>query len=343
MQHVKSQPDFQQRIGYAIFHNLTVLVFVLALSNTLATRGTAAGAAPFTSQNVPVIRNLISQVRQYAHIKTIHFQAVGHYEMRFQNGKTLAFTNTYTYWGEGTEFRIDFQQFTPEGEFDVLVTDNGRHYRRFNRIADQLFVLPPHPVHGEGPYIRCPILEPLAFLAPLHARWHWLSLARVAGNLKSVLDRCREARNCAHRGAGGTLTGCISGSLYGRSVRVVFTMRGSKETHPMVTGWVASGGRKGTEHRVRLSGVRYRAFRLKSGRTIDLPIAFLEHANRRTSAAVIRVVIRHIVLDQPISPGKFTINYKLAKVVVDETRPGKWKYITIQPTHPATGSTRNLK
>ena len=305
--------------------------------------GVIANAVPVAKQPA-LVGDLISQVRQYAEIKTIHFQAVGHCKIRFKSGKIAVFKNTYSYWGDGSEFRIDFQQFTPGGEFDVLITDNGKHYRRFDRIADQLVVLPAHPSHGEGPYIRCPILEPLAFLAPPKARWHWLNLSRIASDAGSVIDRCRKARRYRGRNVASGLVGRLTSSLYGRPVVVRFTVGGGAERLPLVTGWVATrNGRGGKRLRVRLGDVRYRAFTLKSGATIHLPVAFVERSRQNPSAGVFRVMIHHISIDQPISPEKFTIDYKLARVVVDETGRGKPKYITVQPTHAAPGGTRNLK
>ena len=53
-------------------------------------------------------------------------------------GKTEVAKTRYEYWGSGIKYHIDFQQFLHGATVDVLVTDNGKHFRMFDRISDIL-------------------------------------------------------------------------------------------------------------------------------------------------------------------------------------------------------------
>jgi hypothetical protein len=309
------------------------LQLMSVIIGTLAATGSAVAARPTIQQEV------LRQTRQYLHIRTIHFLAVGHYRTTL-NGKASTFTSRYSYWGEGVKFRIDFRQFVPGASFDVLITDNGRHYRYFDRIGDELRVMHSHPTRGESPDIQNPILEPLIFLVPGNSRWHWLNLARFARNPQSVLRRCFAVKICAaSRPARGGLHGCVFGSISGMLTRFDLTIGAGK--HGLVDAVLARKV-KGRSN-LHLYRISYRSFRTPSGRVLKLPTAFEEEGSQGAANVSVAVAISHIVIDRPIPPGKFTINYKLAKVVVDETHPGKWKYVTVQPSHPAPGGVRNLK
>ena len=296
-----------------------VLIGLLAVS--------IANAAPVTKQPA-VVGDLISQVRQYAAIKTIHFQAVGHYKLTL-HGKATDFTERYKYWGSGTEFRISFQQNRPGASFDVLITDNGHHFRYFDRLVGQLRIMQSHPTHGETPDMRNPILEPLIFLIPEKARSHWLNLARFTRNPRSVLRRCLAVKNCARAGQRSEdLRGCVSGSLARKPTRFTFGISTGK--HAFVEGVVALQ-RKGGSY-LHIYGIKYHNFRTPSGRVLRLPTSFAEKGRQGAANVSVAMAISRIVIDRPIPPGKFTIDYKLARVVVDETGRGKPKYIPIQPT-----------
>jgi hypothetical protein len=298
----------------------------------------ARAKSPDTRLN-PIVRALLSQARQYVRIKTIHFLAIGHYKV-VANGSTNHYRERYEYWGAGVKYRIDFQQFLRSASFDILMTDNGRHFKYFDRIADQLRVMRSHPTHGETPDMRNPILEPLMFLIPPNARWHWLNLARIARNPESVLSRCRAISNCgATVLAGAGLRGCLAGSLAGKPVQFSFTIPSRRRG--LVTDVFARQKKSGNY--LHLLKIAYRAIHTTSGHVIELPVSFIERGRENNASVSVAMAISHLIIDQPISPAKFTINYKLAKVVVDETGRGKWKYITVQPTHPAPGGTRNLK
>ena len=296
----------------------------------------AAAPAP---PRAAVVRAVVSQLRQYSELKTIHFLAQGNYTMVVPN-RTIHFTERYEFWGAGTKFRIDFQQFRPGASFDVLITDNGHRFRYFDRIGDQLRVMQSHPKYGETPDMRNPILEPLMFLIPPNARWHWLNLARIARNPESVLSRCRAISNCgATVLAGAGLRGCLAGSLAGKPVQFSFTIPSRRRG--LVTDVFARQKKSGNY--LHLLKIAYSAIHTTSGHVIELPVSFIERGRENNASVSVAMAISHLTIDQPISPAKFTINYKLAKVVVDETGRGKWKYITVQPTHPAPGGTRNLK
>lgn len=299
----------------------------------------AADHPPMRFRSSAIAKAVLSQFHQYTLIKTIHFLAIGHYKV-VANGSTSHYRVRYEYWGAGVKYRIDFQQFLRGASFDVLMTDNGRHFRYFDRIGDQLRIMQSHPTHGETPDIRNPILEPLVFLIPPNSRWHWLNLARIARNPESVLGRCRAISSCgAIVPAGADLRGCLAGSLAGKPVQFSFTIPSSRQG--LVTDVIARQ-KKGGNY-LHLLKIAYRATHTASGHAIELPASFIERGRENNASISVAMAISHLTIDQPISPGKFTINYKLAKVVVDETRPGKWKYITIQPSHPAPGGTRNLK
>ena len=295
----------------------------------------------------PVAKAILWQARQYTHINTIHFKAVLHDMVTMRTGKIESSIERYEYWGAGEKYRIDYQHFTPRVDIDYLVTDNGRHHRAFDRIADILAIGPTHPVQGVTPVIENPILEPLAPLAHHFPRRlktphiHWVNLARFARNPNSIFDRCRQVRNCGKKGP----RGCILGAYEGKPAHVRFTISGGA-SHPLVSGWRANEFRSGSY--IRLSRIRYQAFRLKSGRKIFLPVEYVEKGMIRNLPIPIsgpfttKVFISHVSIDKPIPPGKFTINYKLAGLIIDETH-GKYKYIAVQPTQPALPRTHILK
>lgn len=314
---------------------LFAVIAVLALTLMVNAVDEAAAPAP---PRAAVVRAVVSQLRQYSELKTIHFLAQGNYTMVVPN-RTIHFTERYEFWGAGTKFRIDFQQFRPGASFDVLITDNGHRFRYFDRIGDQLRVMQSHPKHGETPDMRNPILEPLIFLIPLKARWHWLNLARLARNPQLVLSRCLAIKPLATGAVSeGWLGGRTTGSLAGKPTRFTFYLSpGGQDLVGQVTARASDG-----KSVLRLHAIRYETFHTKTGDVL-LPTAFRENGRQGPTRVAMSMAISHILVDRPISPNRFTINYKLARVVVDETGRGKWKYITVQPTHPAPGGTRNLK
>ena len=314
----------------------------------------ACAAAPKT-QPSPVVQALLWQARQYTHIKTIHFQAVAHSTVTTVKGKKETFTQRYEYWGAGKKYRIDYQQFAPHADFDVLVTDDGRHFEWFSRISDMLCIGPTHPIHGVVPGMQNPILEPLVPLAPyfpLHLgtpHWRWVNLARFARNPKSIFNRCRQVRNCGKKGLNGSLHGCISGAYNGLASHVSFKVA-SRMYHPLVTTWIADEYQHVGSY-VSMYIIRYKAFHLESRRMIFLPVAFEVKGMTKNIPGLwsgpftVNVIISHVTLDKPIPPGKFTINYKLAHIVDEVTGHGKsrkFHYITVHPaTRPAPPRERN--
>jgi hypothetical protein len=311
--------------------------FAMLAPAMLDTAGDGAVAPP--PSGAAVVRAVVSQLRQYSELKTIHFLARGNYKMVVPN-RTIHFTERYAFWGAGTKFRIDFQQFRPGASFDVLITDNGRRYRYFDRIGDELRVMRSHPRHGETPDMRNPILEPLIFLIPRKARWHWLNLARLAGNPQSVLTLCLAIKRFVTGGMpGAALGGFTSGSLAGKPTRFTFYLSsGVRDLVSRVAAREVSG-----HGLLQLHAIKYKAFHTKAGRVLLLPTAFQENGRQGPARFAMTMNISDISVDRPIPPSRFTIDYKLARVVVDETAGGKWKYITVQPAHPAPGGTRILK
>jgi thiol-disulfide isomerase/thioredoxin len=276
----------------------------------------ARAASPPTQPN-PVAQALLWQARQYTHVKTIHFQAVAHSTVTTVKGKKETFTQRYEYWGEGIKYRIDFQQSAPKAHFDVLVTDNGRHYRMLNRIPHFLTIEPTHPIYFATPGMQNPILEPLAPLAPYFSwrlqtpHWWWVNLARMARNPQSVFNRCRAVRSCGMTGPGRGLQGCILGAVNGTPAQVRFTIGGGMP-HPLVTGWTAKQFRYPGAY-IRLSRINYRTFQLPSGRKIFLPVAIEKTGISRPIGPwrglfTENIVISHISIDKPIPAGKFTID-----------------------------------
>ena len=247
------------------------------------------------------------------------------------------------------KYRIDYQQFAPFGGFDLVATDNGKHFRMFNRIDDTLRIGPTHPIHGDIPTMQNPILEPLIPLAPFfpfhHHKWtphvQWVNLARIVRNPNSVFNRCRQVRDCEKTGPGGSLHGCILGAYSHYLAHVTFTVDGGRTRYPLVTGWTAKMLQYPGSY-TRLGRIRYRTFHLPAGRKIFLPVEFeLKGVAKNVPGPISgpfrgSVVVSHISIDKPIPPGKFTINYKLAHFIIEVTGHGKsrkFHYITV---HPAT-------
>ncbi len=306
-----------------------------------------------------VAQALLWQARQYTHIKTLHFLAVSHTTFRTVKGKKETIHNRYEYWGSGIKYRIDYQEFGPHADEDVVVTDNGRHSRQFYRISDYLTIGPTHPIYGVLPVPQNPILEPLAPLAPYfpfrHHKWashvQWINLPRFARNPKSIFDRCFQVRVCGNKSPDGSLHGCITGAVDWSAAQVRFKIFGGGWSHPMVTGWIAKKLQyPGNYSYIRLGRIRYRTIRLKSGRKIYLPVTYVKKGIMKFAIwrgpATTKMVISHISLDKPIPLGKFTINYKLAHTVVAVTGHGKsrkFHYFTVHPTtRSAPGRDWNL-
>ena len=159
---------------------LTFSIVVLACVSVIR-------AASSRKQPNSVAQALIWQARQYTHIKTIHFIALAYNKFTNMKGKTQVFHIRYEYWGARIKYRIEYQQFGKGADFDDVVTDNGIHYRLFDRISDFLRIGPTHPIHITKPVEQNPILEPLIPLAPYfpfrHHKWtphiHWISLGPV--------------------------------------------------------------------------------------------------------------------------------------------------------------------
>ncbi len=325
---------------------MRVLFFSTLILGLLGVSVIRAASPP--RQPNSVAQALLWQVRQYTYIKTIHFQAVVHNRVTTVRGKIEGYKERYEYWGAGIKYRIDYQQFAPQANFDVLVTDNGRHYRMFDRISSIINIGPTHPTSFSPPVMQNPILEPLVPLAPYfpfrHHKWTphvlWMNLARIDRNSQSVFNRCRQVWTCGKKGPGGSLQGCILGSFSDTPAHVRFRIVGGGGGHPLVTGWMA----REYKHRgsyMRLIRIKYRSFRLSAGRIILLPVAFEERGMVRNwpgpyrGSCTSKVVISHVSIDQPISPGKFTINYELAHSIIEVTGHGKsrkFHYITVHPT-----------
>jgi hypothetical protein len=321
-----------------------VILVLLCVSGARAT-------SPTTPTN-SVAQALLWQARQYTHIKTIHFLAVGHDKFTKPNGKTETSTQRYEYWGAGIKYRIDFQQFVPQADSDFLVTDNGRHFRMFNRIAALMTIEPTHPIHHGVPVTPNPILMPLVPLAPFFPprlgtpHMQWVNLARFTRNPQSIFDRCREVAPCGKKGLGVGLHGCILGAYQNYSVHVRFTIGGGMH-HLLVTGWTANYLQLAGNY-MRLSHIKYRAFRLPSRRKIFLPVAFDEKGMTKNMPGPGRggwsnkVVISNVSIDQPIPPGEFNINYKLARFIKEVSPDGKAQFFSVYPTtSPAPPRERN--
>lgn len=305
----------------------------------------ACGAPPKARPN-PVGSAMLWQARQYTHIKTIHFLAVCRNAATTLKGKKSTATQRYEYWGAGVKYRIDYQQFVAGGEYDVVVTDNGKHFRMFDRLADILTIGPTHPIHGDLPVIQNPILEPLIPLTPYFPDFHtphvqWVNLARFARNPKSIFDRCGKVVPCGRAGLHGRLQGCILGSVYYNPAHVRFIL-GAGMPHPLVTGWMANEFRYPGTY-LRLRRIKYRAFRLPSGRMLFLPVAYSEEGVSKNVPLPVAgpftntMVISHISLDKPIPAGTFTINYKLARFIHEVMPNGKIHYMTVRSFTPAPG------
>ena len=310
-----------------------------------------ACAAPARIPPGTVAQALLMQARQYTRIKTIHFLAVGRITVMTAQGKTEVAKTRYEYWGDGIKYRIDFQQFIHGGTIDVLVTDNGKRFRRFDRISDILTIAPTHPIYGSPPVTQSPILEPLVPLAlsfpPGTPHEQWVNLARIARNPKSVFDRCRQVRNCGKAISGGNPEGCILGAYNTIPASVTFTI-GRRAPHLVIRWQANQHGFRGAY--VRLSRISYRSFLLPSGEKLYLPVSFEETGMEGHLPGPLRgpfsnqVVISHISLDKPIAASKFTINYKLARFIHDVMPDGKVHYMSVQPRRPeAPGRSWNLR
>ena len=305
-----------------------------------------ACAAPARIPPGTVAQALVRQARQYTHIKTIHFLAVGRYTVMTAQGKTKVAKIRYEYWGDGIKYRIDFQQFIPGANIDVVVTDNGKHFRLFYRNSGSLIIAPTHPIYGSPPVTQNPILEPLVPLAtsvPPHLgtpRKTWVNLARIARNPKSVFDRCRLVRNCGKALLGGEPVGCIMGAYNTIPANVTFTI-GRHAPHLVVRWQANQHGFRGAY--ICLSRITYRSFPLPSGEKLYLPVRFEETGMTGHLPGPWRgpfsnqVIISHISLDKPVAASKFTISYKLARSIQEVMPDGKSHQCSVRSFSPAPG------
>lgn len=304
-----------------IIRGMAKVAALAGLGILAITQGAGAKpAVPPVAASVLIAR----QLRQYTHIHSIEFRADGRFT-ETEGNKSINFDVKYSYWGKGAEYRIDFRQFKPGADFDVRMTDNGKYFRYFDRIADQLRIMPSDPKHGETPDIQNPLLEPLMCLVPPGARWHWLNLARISRNPRLVLGRCVSVRPYTPPAGKGVWGRCV-GSIFGKPV--AFTI----EMHSQPLGLVKRlWARDGTAGALELHAIHYLAFRLRSGRVLHLPVAYKERGHWAGHRTLVRMSIKHIRINRPIAQSEFTVDYKLAAVVVDEAGNGPWHFIRIGP------------
>ena len=300
----------------------------------------------------PAAKALLRQANGLAQIKTIHFLATGKFKTQTKQGKRVVASLRYEFWGAGAKYRIDFQQFAPQADFDILVTDNGKHFCMLNRISDVLRIGPSHPTHGGTPVMQNPILEPLIPLAPYFPRrlgtphTHWINFARFARNPRSIFDRCRKVTLCNMHARPGWSTGCLSGMVEYTPAKVQFAVDGVG-SHSLVASWTATESRYPGAY-MSMASVQYHTFQLPSGKTIFLPgkfrlVGVLRPIGAWRGAFTRDIRISNVSLDKPIAPDKFTIDYKLARYIVDVTPDGKFHYISGHPDRPAPGRNWELK
>ncbi|MCL5945878.1 MAG: hypothetical protein M1472_03365 [Planctomycetes bacterium] len=299
-----------------------------------------------------IVRALLWQARQYTYIKTIHFVAIERCVLTPKRGQTVHGRARYKYWGSGKKYRIDYWQFMPQADFRVVITDNGRHFRMLDRITGQLIVTRTHPIHGAAPVPENPILAPLVPLAPYFPHRlntphkDWVNLVRFARNPNSIFSRCREVAPCGPSGPAGVLHGCISGAFNAGAARIRFTVAKGRWPHSLVTSWTAEFYQHpGNYVHMR---IKYRAFHLASGRRIYLPAAYREKGMYKNlpwpmgGAGTNNFVVTHVILNKPIPAGTFTIDYKLARYILDRHN-GKYTTIPIHPARKVQGGAGGLK
>ncbi len=287
---------------------------------------------------------LLWQAAQYTHIKTIHLEASSRFTVTTVGGRRQVGNIRYSFWGAGSKYRIVFRQSIPQAKFDCIMADNGKHLYSLDRVTGELVIRQSHPTAGDE-LMDNPILEPLVPLAPPPphhpAMWNlWVNFARFARDPKSVIDRCLAVRDCGRTNTAGTFHGCLLGSFKMVPARVKFTLRKGSWSHPLVTGWMASTlGKSGMN--ARLVHVIYRAFRLRSGRIIYLPVAFELVAMEPNygpwkGPGISQTKVTQLVLNQPIPPGTFRISYKLASFVT-VVKHGNSTTIQVKSKHQPPG------
>jgi hypothetical protein len=177
-----------------------------------------------------------------------------------------------------------------------------------------------------------------------------MGFPRFARNPRSIFDRCLQVTDLRQPVPGIGLQGYILGSDDNTPARVTFDLGPRGASRPLVTGWVAREFRYPGSYD-RLGQIRYRKFRLASGRNISLPVAYSLTGvvkNMPVPAAASgpiadRVVVTGIVIDHPIPASRFTIDYKLARLVVQKNPDGNFHYIHVQPVRPVPGRDWKLK
>ncbi len=291
------------------FRTSLKIVGALAVPLVAAAPALAARAAGATDRRgVAALERL---VQGYRRIKSLSFTARAVGRLNSPAWGHVQQKLRYTFFGQGRKYRIDFQNYLRESPVDMLITDNGRHFRCLNRINGTLTIMHTHPTHGALPTVLNPALVPLAFLTPPHATQLWMNFARLARSPRSVLRRCRRVRMCAPGPRPGTLYCCVKGSLTLRPAKfkVLISLSPPRVLRIAVT-------RPKSGRRLLISHIKYRV--LSHG--IVLPISFSESAVGPGISGSMTFELSRIRVDRAPPPGIFSINFKDAKMVINENR-----------------------